>query len=389
MRVLLIHDFYQNFGGEDSIALREKGLLEGNGEEVFFYSRDNSEIEGYGLPQKLAFLPRTLFSEKTYRTVRETVDSFHPHVAYVHNIFPLISPSVFYALKSKSIPSVQNVQDFRWFCPNGLFFINQRVCEKCRTGAYWNAIRFRCFRDSRVLSTLYATAIATNRAAGVLNKIDAILCTTEFNKAKFVEGGVDESRLHIKPNYVDFEHIEPSYEQGNYVVFLGRLAPEKGMWTLIRAFEKMPEIPLKIVGSGPMEDTLRGYVKEKGLRHISLEGFKEGAAKMELLRNSLFMVFSSEWYEHFPIVILEAFAAGKPVVTSKLGNMQFIVEDGKGGLHFEAGNAGDLAQKTRMLVSRPSDIRRMGEHVRTLVETAYSPSANYGILKSIFNRVVH
>lgn len=387
MRILLTHNFYKFFAGEDSIALREKDLLESKGEHIYFYTKDNKETDNYTLKEKIIFFKQTVYSQKTRDEVKDIVRDFKPHIAYTHNIFPLISPSIFHTLYKESIPCVQNVQDYRWLCPNGVFYINDRICERCKNGAFWNAIRYKCFRNSFLLSGLYATTISINRLAGIFKKIDAFLCTTEFNKQKLMEAGIEEKRIFIKPNYLDITHIEPLYGSGDYIIFLGRLSPEKGLWTLVNAFEKLKDYKLRIVGTGPLEEPLKEYIKEKGIKNISIEGFKQGKEKDSLLKNALFMVFPSEWYEHFPIVLLEAFAFGKPVIASNIGNMPLIVEDGKSGLHFKAGDAFDLADKIRTLSQNPTDIINMGIYARKKLELEYTPEVNYKILRSIFDKI--
>ena len=389
MNILLAHNFYKYFGGEDSIALREKGLLEENKEQVYFYTKDNKETDSYNLNKKINFFVQTIFSSSTKKELKTIIKDFKPDIAYTHNIFPLISPSIFHTLHAESIPCVQNVQDYRWLCPNGVFYINDSICEKCKNGAFWNAIRYKCFRDSFLLSGLYATTIGTNRLSGVFKKIDAFVCTTEFNKQKLMEAGIEEKRLFIKPNYLDITNIEPSVGTGNHIIFLGRLSQEKGLWTLIKAFEKIKDLQLKIVGTGPLEHPLRKYIKENSINNISIEGFKEGDEKNNLIKNALFMVFPSEWYEHFPIVLLEAFAFGKPVIASDIGNMPLIVENEKSGLHFKAGDIDDLIEKIRILSQNNSEITRMGEFARKKIETYYTPEINYKILKSIFQKVAH
>ncbi|HPU30754.1 MAG TPA: glycosyltransferase family 4 protein, partial [Syntrophorhabdaceae bacterium] len=364
MNILLVHNFYKFFAGEDSIALREKNLLEENGETVYFYTRDNKETDNYNLFQKILFFRETVYSKKTKKEIKDILREFKPQMAYTHNIFPLISPSIFHTLYDASIPCIQNVQDYRWLCPNGVFYINDSICERCKNGAFWNAVRYRCFRESYLLSGLYATTISANRLAGVFKKIDAFLCTTEFNKQKLIEGGVKEDRIFIKPNYLDISDIEPSYGSGDHIIFLGRLSPEKGLWTLVKAFERLKDLKLRIVGTGPLEQSLKTYIKEKGIKNISMEGFKQGAEKNNLLKNSLFMVFPSEWYEHFPIVLLEAFAFGKPVIASNIGNMPLIVENGKSGLYFKAGDVNDLMEKVKFLSQNISEIVKMGMHAR-------------------------
>ncbi|HQI56236.1 MAG TPA: glycosyltransferase family 4 protein [Syntrophorhabdaceae bacterium] len=389
MNILLAHNFYKYFAGEDSIALREKGLLEENKEQVYFYTKDNKETDSYNLNKKINFFAQTIFSSSTKKELKTIIKDFKPDIAYTHNIFPLISPSIFHTLHAESIPCVQNVQDYRWLCPNGVFYINDSICEKCKNGAFWNAIRHKCFRDSFLLSGLYATTIGTNRLSGVFKKIDAFVCTTEFNKQKLMEAGIEEKRLFIKPNYLDITNIEPSVGTGNHIIFLGRLSQEKGLWTLIKAFEKIKDLQLKIVGTGPLEHPLRKYIKENSINNISIEGFKEGDEKNNLIKNALFMVFPSEWYEHFPIVLLEAFAFGKPVIASDIGNMPLIVENEKSGLHFKAGDIDDLIEKIRILSQNNSEITRMGEFARKKIETYYTPEINYKILKSIFQKVAH
>ena len=389
MNILLAHNFYKFFAGEDSIALREKGLLEENKEQVYFYTKDNKETDSYNLNKKINFFVQTIFSSSTKKELKTIIKDFKPDIAYTHNIFPLISPSIFHTLHAESIPCVQNVQDYRWLCPNGVFYINDSICEKCKNGAFWNAIRYKCFRDSFLLSGLYATTIGTNRLSGVFKKIDAFVCTTEFNKQKLMEAGIEEKRLFIKPNYLDITNIEPSVGTGNHIIFLGRLSQEKGLWTLIKAFEKIKDLQLKIVGTGPLEHPLRKYIKENSINNISIEGFKEGDEKNNLIKNALFMVFPSEWYEHFPIVLLEAFAFGKPVIASDIGNMPLIVENEKSGLHFKAGDIDDLIEKIRILSQNNSEITRMGEFARKKIETYYTPEINYKILKSIFQKVAH
>lgn len=387
MRILLIHNFYKFFAGEDSIALREKDLLEKNGNEVFFYTRDNKETDNYNLIQKINFFSETIYSRRTEKDIKKIIRDFKPDVAYTHNIFPLISPSVFHTLYKEKIPCIQNVQDYRWLCPNGVFFIQNRVCERCKNGAFWNAVRFKCFRDSFLLSGLYATTISVNRYREIFKKVDAFLCTTEFNKKKLLEAGIEEKRLFIKPNYLDISHIEPSYGKGDYIIFLGRLSPEKGLWTLIYAFERLKDLKLTIVGTGPLEEPIKNYIYMNKIKNISIEGFKKGLEKDNLLKNALFMVFPSQWYEHFPIVLLEAFAFGKPVVASDIGNMPLIVKNEKSGLLFKTGNVDDLIEKIKKLEHNPSEILKMGMYARKKIESDYTAEVNYRIMMSIFKKV--
>ena len=168
---------------------------------------------------------------------------------------------------------------------------------------------------------------------------------------------------------------------------MGRLSPEKGCWTLIHAFEQLPNVQLKIVGTGPVEDSLREYIRNKGIRNIEFLGFKSGEEKWQILRNSTCLVLPSEWYENFPITVLEGFMASKPVIASRMGGLPYIVEEGKSGLLFESGKANELAQKVQYLVDHPDEAARMGLRGRRLTETKYGPDEGYRNLMGIFSQV--
>lgn len=384
MKILLIHNFFQQFGGEDVVTLAEKKMLEEHSEQVFLYSRHNEEIKQYGSRQKLAAAVDTLYSRKTSRDIRSIVDRFGPDVAYIQNVYPLISPSVYHTLHSLAVPTFQYVHDFRFLCPNGWFFTDGEICERCKLGNCLHAALHKCYRNSYPLSALYGASVGINRAAHVMKKLTGLICMTEFSRQKFLEAGVPGEKLFIKPNFIDASTIAAHPGKGNYVLFIGRLSPEKGLWTLVRAFECLPKVPLYIAGIGPLAGALRDYLHRKQLHHINLVGFKAGREKVEMLQNCLFTVLPSEWYENFPTTVLESFAAGKPVVASNLGSLPFIVEHEKSGLLFAPGDPADLRGKVAHLFANRVQVERMGKFSRNLTETRYSTDESY----RIFIRIV-
>ena len=388
MKVLLVHDFFQRFGGEDASALAEKALLEEHSDEVSLYVRHNQEIRDYSLFEKLASPFNAIYSNRTRREIIDIVTSNRPDVAYIHNFFPLISPSLYHTLYACGIPTVQTAHDFRFLCPNGLFYTEGRICERCKDGTFLNAVVHRCYRDSYSASLIAASAISIGRHANVLDKVSAFICPTAFSKEKLIEAGLSEERIFVRSHFIDACHIQPSFGTGSYLLYLGRLSAEKGLWTLVRALADMKNVGLKIVGSGPLERELRSYIDEKRLNHIELLGFKEGADKWELLLNSSFLIIPSEWYETFGLVVLEAYSAGKPVIGSNLGGLPFVIEDGLSGLLFQPGNSDDLREKVSYLLNRPDEAERMGRRARQLIDTKYHPDEGYRNLKAIFSRVV-
>ena len=387
MRVLIVHGAYQQFGGEDSVVRAERELLERHGDEVLLYSRHNDETKTFNIFQKAAFFPQSVYSWRSGGEISDVVHSFKPDVAFVHNVYPLLSPSVYHKLHSLGVPAVQVLHNFRPFCPNGFYYTQGQICEACRDGNYLNAVRKRCYKDSYVFSGLYALTLGSNRLAGMVDKVAGFICLTEFFKIKMREAGVPDSKLFVRPNFVYAPPLPEAADAGKYAMFMGRLSPEKGIWTLIHAFEQMPQITLKIVGTGPLEQELKDYVSQKGICNIELLGFKSGDEKWQLLRNSLCLVVPSEWYENFPVTVLEAFMAAKPVVAARMGGLPYIVEDGQSGLLFESGNPEELAQKIRGLAEDPAGAVRMGIRGRSLSETKYGPEQGYSNLMNIFSQV--
>ena len=388
MKVLLVHGAYQQYGGEDSVVKAETELLQSHGDEVILYGRHNDEIKDFNVLQKALFFPQSIYSWKTSSEIDDVVRRVRPDVAFVHNVYPLISPSVYHALHALGVPAVQVLHNFRPFCPNGLFYTQGHVCEACKGGNYLHAVKNRCFRGSAALSSLYGLMLGLNRIAGMVDKISGFICLTEFFKIKMLEIGIPESKLFVRPNFVRAPALSVKKGTGNgYALFMGRLSPEKGCWTLIHAFEQLPGVQLKIVGTGPMEQELRDYLRNKGIQNIEMLGFKAGEEKWEILRNAMCLVLPSEWYENFPVTALEGFMAAKPVVASRMGGLPYIVEEGKSGLLFDAGQATELAQRIQYLVEHPEEAESMGRNGRYLVETKYGPEEGYKNLMKIFSQV--
>jgi glycosyltransferase involved in cell wall biosynthesis len=387
MRVLLVHGAYQQFGGEDSVVRAERQLLERHGDEVMLYSRHNDETKTFNTFQKAAFFPQTVYSWKSSGEIANVVHRFRPDVAFVHNVYPLLSPSVYHKLHSLGVPTVQVLHNFRPFCPNGFYYTQGQICEACRGGNYLNAVRKRCYKDSYVLSGLYALTLGSNRLAGMVDKVAGFICLTEFFKIKMQEAGVPDSKLFVRPNFVYAPPLSGAIDAGEYAIYMGRLSPEKGCWTLIHAFEQLPQVALKILGTGPLEQELKDYVSKKGIGNIQFLGFKRGDEKWQLLRNSLCLVVPSEWYENFPVTVLEAFMAAKPVVAARMGGLPYIVEDGQSGLLFESGKVDQLAKQIQRLVDDPAGAVRMGARARRLSETKYGPEQGYSSLMDIFSQV--
>jgi glycosyltransferase involved in cell wall biosynthesis len=388
MKILLCHNFYRTFGGEDSAVIALKQTLQSKGVSVIFYSRDNKETSRYGLAQKLFLFPNIFFSLRTYRDIKKIATECKPDVAHIHNIFPLISPSIYSALKRAKVPIVQTIHNFRFLCPNGRFYSKGRICERCKNGNYIYAIVRKCYRSSYILSFLYAASIWLHRILGTFSKkVDKAICLSNFTASKLTERLFRPEKTVVISNFLKTDFASDCRLE-KYAVFMGRLSEEKGLFTLIRAFEGTEKFGLKIIGDGPMEEKLKEYVRRREISNVELLGFVEGGKRFEILKKSMFSIVPSEWYENQPMAVLEAFAFGVPVIASKVGALEEMVEDGKNGLLFQMGNSNDLKDKIKHFIDNTGKRTRCSEYARHCAETKYSAETNYLKLLKIYKEVI-
>src|SRR5271167_950189 len=346
MRILCVHNQFEKYAGSDVVAAADERILAEHG-DVATYTRHSNEIGSATQLQKLGMGVDTLYSRRTVREVTDVVERFRPDIAYVHNVFPLISPSLYDVLYRLRVPSVHIIHDYRLLCPNSRFYINDQVCERCKLGNFWPAVAKRCVRGSTAYSALYASSIYMNRKLGLMEKIGGYICLTEFTKRLLMEAKIPENKLYICPNHIDTSSVTPQFGAGRYVLYLGGLYRDKGILTVARAFAQLPEIPLKIVGTGAAEGELRDFIASHQLSNVEIAGFKAGQEKLEYVRNSMFTLVPYHYYENFPLVVLEAFASGKPVIASARGALLSIIQPQQTGLLFRPEDADDLAAKVR------------------------------------------
>ena len=387
MRILSVHNQFQQHAGPDIVAAADDRILARH-DDVISYPRDSNEIASAGVLKKGALALDTIYSRRTVREIAELVKRAQPDIAYVHNVYPLISPSLFHVLHRLRVPTVQIIHDYRLWCPNSRFYINDQPCVRCQQGNYWPAVHNRCVQKNVLYSALYAGSLYANRKMKVTQKIDGFICLTEFSRKVLLESRVPEDKIYICPNHIDVSSFTPRYGVSGYVLFVGGLYRDKGVMTIAKAFAKLPDIRLKFVGAGPEEQELRNYIQQNGLSNIELLGHKSGAEKLECFRNSMFTIVASQLNETFGLVVLEAYASGKPVVASRAGSLPYLVEPGQTGLLFNPQDADDLAASVRWLAERPEEIDRMGRKARALAEREYDSRLRYELLHAIFEQVI-
>ena len=384
MKILLIHNHYQQAGGEDSVLAAEARLLAHHGHEVQLWSVDNKDLPG-GLRGKIEVALSTRYSQSSKAIATDKLRAFQPDVVHVHNFFPQISPSIYDACHDAGVPVVQTLHNYRLICPGALLMRDGHICEQCITGSPYRAALYGCYRDSKLGSLVVADMVAYHRRRGTWQrKVDRFIALTEFAKRKFVQAGFPEGKISVKPNFVAASSSGgETARAGDFALFVGRLSREKGIATLAQAWPLLDgRLQLKVAGTGDLSQSIQGMADVTCLGHQSAE------AVAGLMRQAAFLVMPSEWYEGFPMVLVEAFANGLPVLASRLGGMAEIVKDGETGLLFEPANPQDLAAKAQWLIEHPDERRRLGENARAAYLANYTPERNYQQLLAVYEAAV-
>jgi glycosyltransferase involved in cell wall biosynthesis len=386
MKILQVHNQYQNPGGERMVVAAEYAMLGQYGHEMRQWVVDNSIIEEAGPIKKAGIALQAIWSPGSYSEVKQRILDFYPDVVHVHNTNPLLSPSVYAACHSAGVPVVHTLHNYRLICPRADLRRDGHVCEDCLGKLVpYPGILHGCFRSSRTQTGVAAAALTAHRLRGTYrNDIDVYIALSEFARQKCIEGGLPPDKIRVKPNFVGSD-LEVGTHAGDYALFVGRLEREKGIQALLRAWTLLNEvIPLKVVGGGELETLLRGSLPE-GVEYL---GFVPRDEVLVLMQNASFLVFPSEWYEGFPVTIVEAFATGLPIVASRIGSIGEIIIDGYSGWFFVPGDARDLARQVKLAWSDPVDRQRRGANARKEYEDNYSMDKNHQILIDIYQAAI-
>ena len=342
MNILIIHNYYKNRGGEDIVFENEtKALEKQSSVNVFSFSVNNQETEG-GILHKLKFLCKILSGNREIRNeILKIIKDKNIDIVHVHNVFPLITPFIYRFLKKQTgVKIVQTIHNFRFVCPSGLLFHNGKICKSClEKGNFKPCISLKCYRDSRLFSMLYSYLIKKT-AISVRNDIDLCLTLNEFAKSILVQAGFPKNKIKVRGNSLpDVDKTERA--DGQHYLFIGRISQEKGLENAIKAFVELPKCDFVIAGTGPLCEELQE--KYKDYRNIKFVGFTDGETKQKLFMHAKAVIIPSIWYENFPMVVIEAFRCGIPVISNTWGAIDGIATNNVNALL--AGTESDTEQE--------------------------------------------
>lgn len=379
----MVHNEYGKFSGEEAVVNSLLQLLSEHGHDVSLFDRSSTEIEKMPFGELQAFFSG-IYNISSKRSMRRELENHRPDIVHVHNVFPLISPSVLRECRMAGVPVVMTVHNYRLVCPSGLHVVRGQVCEKCRGGReFWCVLR-NCEGDIFKSIGYAARTFMARKRRYFFDNVSMYAALTEFQRQRLIAEGFPAERIDVVPNMVEANGFGPPDVTGQFVGYVGRVSPEKGVDTLIAAGRNCSNIDFKIAGDYHRMPYIVGMAPE----NFEFLGHLDSDAIIKFYTCAKIFVLCSKWYEGFPMVLVEAMLHAKPIICSRIGGLPEIVEEGRTGLLFEPGNAAELAEKIRYLWERPDLCVKMGKAGREKALREYSPEKYYERLMAVYDKAV-
>jgi glycosyltransferase involved in cell wall biosynthesis len=392
MKILQINKFFYPKGGSEIYMFLLSDLLRQAGHEVIEFSmqdpknlalptgRQDSKFSQYfikqidfnkreGIFKDLAKAFHLLYSTEAKNKLEALIQKEKPDIAHLHNFNFQLTPSILRVLKKYKIPVIWTLHDYKVICPNYRLFTQNQICERCKIHKYYNCFTHKCLKNSWSMSFLAMLEMYLHKL--VLQSYSAVsiyLSPSKFLAHKVLDWKLPKNKVRQVYHGLDLAQFKPSGALGEGLVYIGRLVEEKGILTLLEAIKQLPDINLKIVGSGPQDQEIERIIESYGLNNVQLIGHKSGQELQALIKQARLVVAPSIWYENSPLSILESFALGKPVIGSDLGGIPELVIDGQNGFLFKPGSVDDLIQKIKNVYYKDELISQMGKNCRAWVE---------------------
>jgi glycosyltransferase involved in cell wall biosynthesis len=394
MKILLVHNYYGSEApsGENAVFDMERDLLSKYGHDVVALTRNSDTIRAQGAFGKLRGALSTPWNPFVVSQVRRILKKERFDIMHAHNTFPLLSPAIFHAARGL-VARVLTLHNYRMFCPAAIPMRSGAVCTDCLDQrSVKPALRFGCYRNSRLATAPLAMSVSLHRWLGTWTKdVEAFIALTGFQEQQMVKAGLPADKIHVKPNFYPQDAEPVAWEErGNYAVFAGRLSAEKGVGTLVTAWLKWgrhaPE--LRIVGDGDLVGGISSLAAGRQDVRVRLLGRLSPEATRREIANARLLILPSECFEGFPMVIQEAYAFGTPVAASNIGPLPDLIRQGHTGVMFESGNPDSLLNEVRRIWFQDEAMRSLSVGARDLFESAYDRQTNYRQLMSIYGAAI-
>jgi glycosyltransferase involved in cell wall biosynthesis len=399
--LLSINNYYYPRGGAEVVFFRHNGMLHDAGWEVVPFAMNHrmniggersefvSELEygreSDGLATRLRKGLKAVYSFEARSKLARLIDRAGPDVCHAHNIYHHLSPSILGLVRARGIPLVMTLHDLKIACPAYSMLTHDGICERCKDGRLYQVVTNRCMKGSLALSALVMLESYLHLLLGsYLRNVDRFLVPSRFYLRKLVEWGFPAERFEYVPNFVAAESFEACYAPGDRFVYFGRLSPEKGVATLIRAAAEA-QVGIDVIGTGPAERDLRALATGLDVRFL---GYLTGTKLNAAVGAARAVVVPSEWYENAPLAVLEGAALGKPLIVARIGGLPELVVDGESGWSFESRSVVELAAILRRVAQLPdADVAAAGMAARRRIEDEFSPERYLERIRGVYGRL--
>lgn len=387
MRLLLVHNFSRDFNGEDAFFNSLADLLRKKNEIVSIYTKNNNSINRR-VSTYLSLAKNISYSSDTYRDIARLVKYAKPDIAHIHNIYPLISPSVYYALNDNSVPMVQTIHNYRLLCPGIYLYKKGMVCTQCIGKKFKHySVLNGCYRRNILSSLIFSYVLYANMDKAAYDKISRIVFPTRFCADLHKDHlKIPKNKIDIVPYFVNKQIMERVQPKGKYFLYAGRLSEEKGILQLLDIFQSLPQIRLIVIGKGPLQSMARKFSKYK---NILFENFSDQERVYAYMKGAIATVIPSLWYEVLPMVMLESFAQGTPVIVPDYGIFRETVHDGKIGFKYKQFARGDLRNLIIHVYRKRSQLSPIRKNIIDEYRMKYSPELFYQSMKQVYLKAVH
>lgn len=390
MKILAIHNFHRkgSASGDDQVFKSETALLESHGNQVIRYTVSNDEFDNAGVLGKLSATFGMLWSLKNYKAVQQLIQEERPDIVHIHTFFPLLSPSVLYAAKRSGVKVIATLHDTRFVCPCATSLRGTELCNECGDGKYFRMCKYGCFKNSRLQSFIVAGIFTYHRIRkSFYQQIDHYICLNENQIQLLTNIGFDKDKITKKYNFVpdaeaNLKAVKVDGLPKRYVVFYGRIGEEKGIRILMKIWDKLPEIPLVVMGGGPLEEEFRHWADRHD--NVYFLGYTQHDKCLSIVKGGEFVVFPSIWYEGCSMVEVEAESLGKGLIATNLGFSAEAIEEGINGYKVKLGDIEGFQKCIIEFWSRPELISEIGKNARLDYERKYKPEDNYKQLMDIY-----
>lgn len=394
MKILAIHNYHRkgSASGDDQVYKSETALLEQHGNTVIRYTVSNDEFDSVGIIGKIKSTFGMMWSFKNYNAVQELIKKEKPDIVHIHTFFPLLSPSILYAAKLCNVPVVATLHDTRFVCPCSTSLRGTQLCNECGDGHYLRMCKYGCFKNSRLQSLIVACIFKYHRIRKSFYKqIDKYICLNENQIKLLTDIGFDKNKITKKYNFVpdaeaNLKAVKAEGLPDRYAVFYGRIGEEKGIRVLMKVWEQLPDIPLVVMGGGPLEEEFKAWADGKD--NIYILGYTQHDKCLSIVKGGEFVVFPSIWYEGCSMVEIETESLGKALVATDLGFSVEAIENGVNGYKVKLGDTDEFVQTIKVLWGDSKKCRVMGRNARVDYEAKYLPEDNYKQLMAVYNSLI-